>query len=62
MDVSNSIVSVILMLKAIKWWHDFPHPSLVWRSRSGRGIRQNFWMRLTPQKLVGWATVRWKLH
>jgi len=35
------------------------HPSLVWRPRSG-GPRQNFWMKLTPQKLQG--TARWKLH
>ena len=26
------------------------------------GTRQNFWMKLTAQKLEGWATVWWKLH
>ena len=36
---------------------DFTHPSLVWGPRSG-GPRQNFEMKLTPEKLEGW----WKLR
>jgi len=30
------------------------YPTLVWRPRSG-GTRQNFWMKLTAQKLEGWG-------
>jgi len=33
---------------------NFSYPTLVWRPRSG-GIRQNFWMKLTGQKLEGWG-------
>ena len=40
---------------------NFSYPILVWRPRSG-GTLSNFWMKLTEQKLEGWATVWWKLH
>ena len=40
---------------------NFSYHTLVWRPRSG-GSRQNFWMRLTAQKLERWATVWWKLR
>ena len=33
---------------------NFSYPTLVWRPRSG-GTRQNFWMKLTAQKLEGWG-------
>jgi len=33
---------------------NFSYPTLVWRPRS-RGTRQNFWMKLTAQKLEGWG-------
>jgi len=40
---------------------NFSYSTLVWRPRSG-ATRQNFWMKLSAQKLEEWGTAWWKLH
>ena len=40
---------------------NFSYPTLVWRPRSGR-TRQNFWMKLSAQKLDWWGYCMVKLY